>query len=204
MSVSVVLIDDHQVVRDGLRFSLEPDDGLNVVAEAFDAQSARDAVRDHRPDVVILDLQMPGADGVLLCSQLLAQSPQSAIIVLTAHLSLRLARACLRNGARGYLLKETAGLDLPKTIRTVLGGAIVLDPAVTGLLQKSEKAPGALTMREIEVLDMMAQGCTNQEIADALSLSINTIKGYCKAVLEKLHCRNRIEAISVAHARKII
>jgi len=206
--VRVVLADDHGIVRRGLRSILADDPRFEVVGEAADGEQALCLVRDRRPDVILLDLRMPGVDGVEACRRIAAISPQTAILILTAFFDRVLLEACLRNGARGYLLKDAENLHLAEHLLAVVQGHAALDPraaeVVTEYLLRSEPSPDVLTAREMEVLHLMAIGLTNKEVGVSLSISENTVKGHLKAILAKLDARNRVDAVLRAKQRGLL
>jgi DNA-binding NarL/FixJ family response regulator len=207
-SVRLLLIDDHQVVRQGLRSMLESDPEFQVVGEGASARDALSLVQSLQPDVVLLDLQLPGGGGADLCLHLIQACPTVRVVVLTAFLNQSLVEACLRAGARGYLLKETENLHLKERLRAVMAGNTVVDARVANLLTEylcaHEASPGVLTPREMEVMVLMAQGLSNREIGDKLFVSENTVKGHVKEILAKLNVQNRVAAVVKAREQNLI
>lgn len=203
----IVLIDDHAVVRHGFRASLEHSPDMEVVGEAGEAEEAVRLVANVKPDVIFLDLQVPGASGPELCWRVAEASPQSAILILTAFLNPDLLRACMLGGARGYLLKTSDVLDLAAAVRDVSTGNAVFDPDVANMLAsffRSVESHEALTRRELQVLRLMSKGLTNKEIAEELFISLNTVKGYVKEIMAKLGSKNRMETVAEARVRNLI
>ena len=206
--IRVVLVDDHWIVRQGLRSVLNGDPAFEVVGEAADGEKALRLVDKQQPDVVLLDLQMPGLGGVEACQRIAKASPRTAILILTAFFDQSLIDACLRAGARGYLLKDVENLRLKAQLRAVVAGHAALDPRaarmLTEYLQQSEPAPNVLTAREFEVLHLMARGLLNREIGAELSITENTVKGHVKEILAKMDARNRVEAVFRARERGLL
>jgi two-component system response regulator DevR len=210
--IRVLLVDNHPLVRRGLRTSLDPDPRFEVIGEAATAAEALRLVAEERPDVVLLDLRLsPGGSkksGSALCRELLQASPRSAVIVLTAFIEPELVEDCLRAGARGYLLKHAESLRLREQILTVVAGHVALDPRAADVLadrvRRGDPPPELLSPRELGVLRLIAQGLTNREIAGQLFLSEYTVKGHVKEILAKLEARNRVEAALRARERGMV
>lgn len=206
--IRLLLIDDHQIVREGLRSILAQDPEFEIVGEAANAGDALSLVKSLQPDVVLLDLQLPGGGGADLCRRLIQTCTTCRILILTAFLNLSLVDACLRVGARGYLLKDAENLHLKERIRAVMDGDTVLDSKVanvlTDYLRAHEPSPGVLTPRELEVMVLIAQGLSNKEIGDKLSVTENTVKGHVKEILSKLNAQNRVTAVLKARELNLI
>jgi DNA-binding NarL/FixJ family response regulator len=206
--VRVVLVDDHYIVRHGLRSILDPDPRLEVVGEAATGADALRVVAEQQPDVVLLDLKLPDIGGAEVCQRIIEAHPQTAVLILTAFIDQSLVDTCLRAGARGYLLKDAENLHLTERLLATVKGHTVLDPRAAGILtdylRQQEPPPDALSLRELEILRLIAQGLTNKEIAQKLFLSHNTIKGYVKEILSKTGARNRVEAVVLAKERGLI
>jgi len=206
--IRVVLVDNHHIVRQGLRSVLDPDPRFEVVGEAASGAEALRVVTEQQPDVVLLDLKLGDMSGTDLCRPLIQASPRTAVLILTAFIDRNLVDVCLRAGARGYLLKDAESLRLPEQILTVVEGHVALDPraadVLTSYLQQYDPLPELLNMRELKVLRLIAQGLTNKEIGGQLHLSENTVKGYVKEILAKLGVRNRVEAVLQAKERGLI
>jgi two-component system response regulator DevR len=206
--VRVVLVDDHRIVRQGLRSILDPDPRFEVVGEASNGADALRIVVEQRPDIVLLDLKLPGMGGVELCQRMVQISPKMAVLILTAFIDRNLVDACLRAGARGYLLKDAENLHLREQLLAVAQGHAALDPraadVLTDYIHQYDPPPEVLTLREMEILRLIAQGLTNKEIGSRLHLSENTVKGYVKDILAKMDVRNRIEAVLRAKDRGLL
>jgi DNA-binding NarL/FixJ family response regulator len=205
--VRVMIVDDHAVVRRGVRAYLEMLGDIEVAAEAADGQDALDmlgkmAAQAELPDVVLLDLLMPRVDGVLATSRITSQYPRTRVVVLTSFGEMARVRAALASGAAGYLLKDAGPAKVAGAIRAAARDEVFLDPAVARQLTREMVAPptgvGALTERERAVLILVAQGKTNQEIADELVISERTARTHVSHVLRKLQLSSRTQAALVA------
>jgi two-component system response regulator NreC len=199
-SVRIVLADDHVIVRQGLRLLLEREATFEVVAEASDAQSARRYLLGHRPDVLVLDLGLPGETGLEAIPGLRAQSPQTQIVILTAHDEPAAAREALRAGALGYVLKEAADSDLVEAVRRAAIGQTHVTPRLGARLatEPATRASDGLTERETAVLRLIALGHTNAEIAAQLYISVRTVEAHRAHLQEKLELRTRAELVTHA------
>lgn len=206
--IRVVLVEDHRIVRQGLRSILDPDPRFEVVGEAANGADALPVVTEQQPDVVLLDLKLPDMSGVELCQRIVQASPKTAVLILTAFIDRNLVNACLQAGARGYLLKDAENLRLREQLLSVVQGHAALDPRAADVLaeyvRRQGQPPEMLSLREVEVLRLIAQGLTNKEIGGQLHLSENTVKGYVKGILTKLEVHNRIEAVLLAKERGLI
>ncbi|MDO8187441.1 response regulator transcription factor [Conexibacter sp. JD483] len=204
----MVLADDHAVVRSGLRLLLESDSQIAVVAEAGDMTAADAAVRSQRPDVLVLDLHMPGEASLPAIPRLRADCPGTAVVVLTAQRDPSYAGEALRLGATGYVPKEAAGRCLLEAIRTVAGGGTYLEPELGArLAATTAAAAGAapeLTARELEVLRLIARGLTNREIAERLFLSVRTIESHRARIQRKLGRSRRSDLVDYAIERGLV
>jgi two-component system, NarL family, response regulator LiaR len=201
MSIRVLIVDDHAVVRQGLRALLESRPELIVAGEAADGQSALEQARALRPDVVLLDLLLPDLSGVEVTERLRAEQLPCKVLILTSSLEDRLVAAAVKAGADGYLLKATRVAELVRAIKEVAQGKRVLDPAATQALftQLTQTDPLAeLSAREREVFAAMARGRANSEIAATLQISETTIRSHAANVLEKLQLRDRTQVIIFA------
>jgi two-component system response regulator NreC len=204
--ISIVLADDHAVVRGALRALLEGQEDLEVVGEAADIASAKAAVAASEPDVLILDVNMPDGLAVDAVSGLRESAPETEIVLLTMDRDLTLARRAMSEGARGYLFKDAAHLELIEAVRHTAGGREYLTPAVSAGLRegqgRDERAP--LSPRETEVLRLMALGHTNREIAEQLALSVRTVETHRSHVQQKLGLSSRPELTRYALANGLI
>jgi two-component system, NarL family, response regulator DevR len=205
---SILLVDDHRIVRQGLRSILDPDPDFRVVGEASDGAGAIALAAELQPDIVLLDLKLPDMDGISVCQRILETCPRTAVLILSAFIDQALVNACLRVGARGYLLKDVENLHLKEQLSSVINGYAALDPRAAGMLtdfvRQQSAAADTLSLRNIEILRLIAQGLTNREISARLHLSENTIKGYVKEILAKMGAHNRIEAVLMAKERGIL
>jgi DNA-binding NarL/FixJ family response regulator len=198
--IRVLIADDHGIVRDGIRRILEDREDIQIVGEASDGQKAIQKVRETAPDVVLLDISMPGMDGIDVTKQLKAIDPEVRILILTMHAEEQYAPRLMRAGAMGYVTKHAAPGDLVKAIHTVHSGRRFISPTLAENLawrylgDRADLTPvECLSDRELQVLCLLAKGNTNQEIAGFLHLSVKTINTYRGRVLEKLNLRNNAE-----------
>lgn len=189
---SIVLADDHAVVRGALKALLDDQADFAVVGEAADIASARAAVLEHRPRVLVLDVNMPDGLGVDAVAGLREESPGTEIVLLTMERDMTLARSAIDSGARGYLFKDAAHLELIEAVRHAAEGREYLPAAVaTGLKDQGKADHAVLTPRETEVLRLMALGHTNREIAGQLSLSVRTVETHRSHIQQKLGLSSR-------------
>jgi DNA-binding NarL/FixJ family response regulator len=202
--IRVLVVDDHPVVRRGLKALLSSLDGVDVVGEAGDGDGAvREAVL-LAPDVVIMDIQMPGTDGIEATRRITAAAPGCAVIVLSMFVTDEAAVTVLEAGARGYLLKGAEQEEIAQALKAVAAGQVVLEPSVASrLLNRSSPAPPevalpGLTVRERQVLDRLAAGLTNSAIADSLGLSVKTVSNHVSNLFAKLGVATRPEAVVLA------
>ncbi len=206
-AVSIVLADDHAVVRSGLRMLLEAEQDLEVVAEAGDVEATRRYVLGHKPAILILDLNMPGGSSLGAIPDLIDSSPATAIVVLTMQEDPAFAREALRAGAKGYVLKQAAGAELVQAVRAAAGGGTWLNP-VLGARMAAAPAPtgppGDLTERELDVLRLIALGHTNNEIAGQLYLSVRTVETHRSHIQHKLGVSSRAELVRYALENDLI
>jgi NarL family two-component system response regulator LiaR len=200
-AIRVLIADDHEVVRQGLRTFLSLQDEVEVVGDVADGAAAVAAVAAERPDVVLMDLVMPGVDGVEAIRRIAAEHPGTRVIALTSFLDDDKVLPAIRAGAAGYLLKDVGPADLVKGIRTVYGGEALLHPAVAARLMEEvagapepERAADPLTAREREVLAEIVRGHANKRIALELGISEATVKIHVSSVLHKLGVTDRTQA----------
>jgi DNA-binding NarL/FixJ family response regulator len=210
VTIKVLIADDQALVRSGFRMILEARDDLEVVGEAGDGQQAIRLAGQTRPDVVLMDVRMPGLDGVSATARLTAAPAAPKVIILTTYDLEEPLYAALRAGASGFLLKDVRPADLVEAIRVVAGGDALLAPTATRrLLDRflvTDVTPAAatgsldrLTEREREVLALLARGASNAEIADRLTVAEATVKTHVSAVLRKLQVRDRVQAVVLAY-----
>ncbi len=202
--ISVLIIDDHPVVRRGLRVLLEVQDGIEVVGETGDGGTALALAAEHVPDVILLDLKLPGMDGIAVLGELRARDSAARVLVLTSATESASASLAVRSGAAGVLYKDVDPDALVRAIRSVHDGHLLLAPEAAGSLVRSagSRGPGAgldaLTSREREVLAELAKGRSNREIARVLGVAEKTVKAHVSAVLAKLGVQDRTQAALLA------
>jgi two-component system, NarL family, response regulator DevR len=209
--LKVMLVDDHEIVRQGLRALLEAEGDIEIVAEAASGGAAISLAGAVNPDVVVMDVRMPGGSGVEACRAIRDERPDAQVIMLTSFSDDEALFSSIMAGAAGFVLKQIRGRDLIDAIRTVAAGKSLLDPDVTKrVLERLRKAKiddrdpklARLSAQEERILDMIGEGLTNREIAGRIHLSDKTVKNYVSAILQKLEVARRAEAASyVARAR---
>lgn len=196
--ISVVLVDDHLLVRRGFRRMLEDDPDIRVIGEAGDGQEAIDIALRERPDVIVMDFALPSMNGAVATRRILASAPAMAILILSMHSEPAYVRNCLEAGARGYLLKNAMDLELVEAVKNVAAGRRVLDPRVAlPPLADAEPAP-VLSARELEVLQLIVNGKSNKDIAAMLNLSANTIAVHRANIMQALDIHNTAELVVYA------
>jgi len=198
--IRIVLADDHSVVRSGLRMVLESEADLEVVAEAGDTEAAKRYVRGHHPDVLVLDLNMPGGSGLEAIAEITAEAPDTRIVVLTMQDDPGFAREALSSGAIGYVLKEAADEDLVEAVRRAAAGDQYLTPRLGARIAAEPAAgpPDGLSERELDVLRLIALGHTNAEIAAQLFLSVRTVETHRAHIQSKLRLSTRADLVAYA------
>ncbi|MFI9380945.1 response regulator [Kutzneria sp. NPDC052558] len=217
MTIKVVLADDQKLVRAGFRLLLETEDGFEVRGEAADGAEAVELARQHRPDVVVMDIRMPGVDGLVATRQITADPALSGVkvLVLTTFDVDEYVFEALRSGASGFLLKDTEPVDLLHAIRVIAAGEALLAPTVTRRLiaefaarpEHRRPDPGALrelTDREREVLALVAGGLSNEEIAEHLVISPATSRTHVSRIMTKLGARDRAQLVVLAYESKLV
>jgi two-component system response regulator NreC len=204
--VRVLLADDHAVVRQGMRRVLEAEAGFEVVAEAGDLDAVRRYTRGHHPDVLVLDLNMPGGPVIKAIAELRAAAPATQIVVLTMENEPLYARKALIDGALGYVLKDAAEDELVTAVREAAAGRSYLNPRLAARVATAPPPgpPDGLSEREAEVLRMVALGFTNVEIASKLCLSIRTVETHRSHIQHKLRVRSRSELVQYALAHGLV
>lgn len=205
-TITVMIVDDHEVVRLGLRAVLEPEDDIRVVADAGTADAAIREAQIKRPNVVLMDVRMPGKDGIQACRELRELLPDTRVLILTSYSEEQAVLAAVLAGASGYLLKNVGRAELLRAIRVVAGGESLLDPAVTSVVlarlkdlsTREDPQVALLSQREREVVALVAEGRTNKEIASDLIISENTARNHVSRILDKLGLTRRSEAATFA------
>lgn len=203
----ILLVDDHEVVRLGLKSLLDRHPNFDVIAEAGSAREALEKVKHYSPDVVVMDIRLPGGSGIEACQEITLHYPNVKVIMLTSYAEDEMLFSAIRAGAAGYVLKQIGGEDLVRAIEAVGRGEALLDPAVTQrIFQEVRKAAkeeeasafSNLTQQERHVLLLVSEGKTNREIAKALFLGEGTVRNYVSSILAKLGVSNRAEAAAYA------
>jgi two-component system response regulator NreC len=204
-TITIVLADDHEIVRDGLRRIVESESDMEVVAEVGDAADARRRASGLKPGILVLDLNMPGEPSLASIPMIVESSPETAIVVLTMQDDPAFAREAFRLGAKGYVVKHAAGSELVDAIRAAASGRTYINPQLGARVAgEPEGPPGGLTPRETEVLGLIAVGHTNPEIAEKLVVSIRTVETHRAAIHRKLNTTNRAELVSYARKHGIV
>jgi two-component system NarL family response regulator len=201
--IRLLVAEDHAVVRDGLKAILATAPDMEVVAEAADGRSAVQQFKEHRPDVVMMDLRMPVLDGADAIAAIVRVDPQARVLVLTTFDGDEDIHRALKNGARAYLLKDAFREDVLAAIRAVHAGKKVIPPEVATRLA-SRPFGHELTAREVEVLELIARGRSNREIGEGLGIAEGTVKTHVNGILAKLGARDRTDAAMIALKRGII
>jgi len=204
----IVLADDHVVVRNGLRMLLDAEEGLEVVAEAGDLDATVRFVGAHRPDVLVLDINMPEGSSLPLIPELLQQSPETAVVVLTMQNDPAFAREAMLAGALGYVLKHSAGSELVDAVNAVAAGETYMNPRLGAMIASAPLEPAGppddLTERELEILRLIALGHTNSEIAGKLYLSVRTVESHRAHIQQKVGRSTRAELVRYALDHELI
>lgn len=201
--ISVFIVDDHALLREGLRQLFTLEDDIQVIGEASDGFSAIEQIRQQAPDIVLMDIHLPIVDGIAMTRQITAQFPEVAVIMLTMHAQQQQVVDAIKSGARGYLLKSSSVHELAEALRVVHDGDIAITPSLTGALVNElrrfpEESIGTphlsqLSEKEIEIIRYLAAGMSNKEIAEQLAYSEKTVKNYLSVIFQKLHLRDRTQ-----------
>jgi DNA-binding NarL/FixJ family response regulator len=208
---TILIVDDHEVVREGLRALLNRREGFRVVGEAGTVAQAIEEAEKHKPEVIVMDVRLPDGSGIEACREIRQSRPDTKVIMLTSYADEDAVFASIIAGAAGYLLKQTRGTALADAIMAVTRGESLLDPAVTQKVLERVRSSGqrpaddplsALTEQEHKILSLIAEGKTNKEIADEVFLSDKTVKNYVSNILSKLNLRRRSEAAAFIARRE--
>jgi two-component system response regulator DevR len=203
----ILLVDDHEIVRLGLKALLERHPQFEIIGEAASARDALEKVADHHPDVVIMDIRLPGTSGIEACEEITSRFPETRVLMLTSYAEDEMLFSAIRAGASGYVLKQIGGDELVRALEAVARGEALLDPAVTqrvfqevrrAVKEEEASAFAHLSQQEKHVLLLVSEGKTNREIAKALFLGEGTVRNYVSSILSKLGVSNRAEAAAYA------
>jgi DNA-binding NarL/FixJ family response regulator len=196
--ITCLIVDDHEVVREGLRLALSRSPRIRVIGEASDGKSAVTLTERRRPDVVIMDLRMPDMDGLEATEMILSKTPDIAVLIFTAYGERSLMQRGLESGARGYILKETPHETLIRAVEKVAGGDTFVDPALMAEFIAGKGQMEVLTPREREILQLLADGMSNVDVAAKLFISQETVKSHVRHILAKLEADTRTQAVAIA------
>lgn len=205
--IRLFVIDDHEMVREGLKAILEAEPDFEIVGDAANAEQAFELIDPLHPDVILLDVRLPGMSGVEICRSITERYPHIAVIIVTTYTDETLVAQCIQAGARGFIVKDIERFDLKRAIRAVARGEAAIDTkAAVAVLAQLRRTPQRelsrtseqLSPQQIVILRMVAQGLSSREIATQLYLSENTVKGYVQEILHRLNVKNRTEAVMVA------
>jgi DNA-binding NarL/FixJ family response regulator len=196
--ITVLIADDHEVVREGLRLALLRSPHVRVVGEASDGETAVSLTERRRPDVVIMDLRMPTMDGIEATEEILTRVPEARVLVFTAYSERALLQRGLESGARGYILKEAPHETLLRAIEKVAAGETFVDPGLMAEFVAGQGQADILTPREREILQLLADGMSNADVAAKLFISQETVKSHVRHILAKLEADTRTQAVAIA------
>jgi DNA-binding NarL/FixJ family response regulator len=203
--IRVLIVDDHEMVREGLMAMLQTEDDFEVVGQTGSGAAVAELVESTRPDVVLLDARLPDVSGVEVCRRLSRSHPAVAVVILTTYTDADLVHECIQAGARGYVVKDVERFSLRESIRAVYRGEAVLAPQVAGHVieqarsrQTGGSTRAALSVSQVAILRLISRGHSNREIAAEVHLSENTVKTHVQEIFRKLGVRNRVEAAILA------
>lgn len=205
--IRLLIVDDHEMVREGLKAMLLSEPDFAIVGDAASAEQALALIEREQPDIVLLDVRLPGQSGIEVCHTVTERYPDIAVIFLTTFTDQHLVAECIQAGARGFIVKDIERFDLKRSIRAVARGEATIDPkaavAVLAQLRRASQVaadptPESLSSQQLAILRLVAQGLSSREIATQLYLSENTVKGYVQEILHRLGVKNRTEAVMVA------
>jgi DNA-binding NarL/FixJ family response regulator len=213
--VRVMVVDDDELIRKGLHAVLSSDERIEIVEEAEDGRRAVQRARHARPDVVLMDVRMPELDGISATAELIAERPETKVVILTTFETDDYILGALRAGASGFLLKRSSPEQLVSAVLTVAAGDALLSPSVTRRVidrvarqplvgERADTRLEELTPRERDVFDLIAQGLSNREIAEALTVEETTVKSHVKRMLMKLGARDRVQAVILAYESGLV
>lgn len=198
MAVRILLADDHPLTRSGIAEFVRREQSFELVAEAEDGISAWELLQELKPDVALLDIRMPGLDGVAVAQNVKNTGMNTAIVMLTSYDAQQYVMASLRAGARGFVLKTVSPKELTTAINTVAKGGLYLDPEVASVMGEQDFIPEQLSVREREVLLLAAKGLSSKEVAKRLFISERTVQTHLASIYDKLGSRNKTEALLLA------
>jgi DNA-binding NarL/FixJ family response regulator len=202
--ITVLLADDHALVRRGFRRILQDDDAIEVVGEAANGDEAIALAKSLKPAVIVMDVAMPGTNGLAATKKILADNPAVAVLMLSMHSEETLVRQSLDNGARGYILKNALDLDLAAAVKKVAAGETVIDPSVNRPPSLKGERTHGLTPRELEVLQLICSGLSNKEIAEKLALSVNTVAVHRANIMNALGLHKTAELVVYAISNGLV
>jgi DNA-binding NarL/FixJ family response regulator len=208
--IRVLVVDDHEIVRIGLRTLLGREQDMHVVGMAASGEETLPLVDELKPDVLVVDYSLGPMSGVEVCERVTADHPETSVIMLSTYLNDEVIQRSIQAGAKAYVYKDVEGRDLKRMIRTVAKGQAVLDPKVAGRVmhwasnRRSRPAEQGLSARETEILRLVARGATNVQISEAMGITLNTVKTYLRRAMEKLGCHSRAEAVAAASRRGLL
>jgi len=202
--ITCLIVDDHEVVREGLRLSLSRAPHIRVIGEASDGISAVELAMRRKPDVVIMDVRMPGMDGLEATKELMKRMPEGKVLIFTAYSERSLLSRGLESGARGYILKEAPHETLVRALEKVAVGDTYVDPALMPAFLAGKDRDEMLTAREREILQLLADGMSNADVAAKLFISQETVKSHVRHILTKLEADTRTHAVAIALRDAII
>ena len=196
--ITVLIVDDHEVVREGLRLSLSRAPHIRVIGEAGDGETALGLVERRKPDVIIMDVRMPGMDGLEATKMIMSQVPDASVLIFTAFSERSLLARGIESGAKGYILKEAPHETLLKAIDKLAAGEGYIDPALMPAFLSGKEGTEMLTPRERQILQLLADGMSNADVARQLFISQETVKSHVRHILTKLEADTRTHAVAIA------